>query len=71
MKLIRIQFLKPRTPSPESMRVTGLGDIVAKVATPIARALDLPCIDKETNKLRPESGCAKRQQALNEKFPIK
>lgn len=43
----------------------GLGDIVAAVATPIARALRLPCIDPATQQLRPESGCAKRKAALN------
>lgn len=44
---------------------TGLGDIVASVATPIARALHLPCIDPATQQLRPESGCAKRKAWLN------
>ncbi len=47
----------------------GLGDWVAGLATPIARALRLPCIDPATNQLRPESGCAKRQAALNKAFP--
>jgi len=42
-----------------------LGDTVARVATPIARALRLPCIDPATQHLRPESGCAKRKAALN------
>ena len=43
----------------------GLGDLVAAVATPLARALRLPCIDPATQQLRPESGCAKRKAALN------
>lgn len=43
----------------------GLGDAVAAVATPIARALHLPCIDPATKQLRPESGCAKRKARLN------
>lgn len=43
----------------------GLGDLVAAVATPIARALHLSCIDPATKQLRPESGCAKRKAALN------
>lgn len=43
----------------------GLGDLVASIATPIARAFRLPCIDPETKQLRPESGCAKRKAALN------
>lgn len=43
----------------------GLGDAVAAVATPIARALKLSCIDPATQQLRPDSGCAKRKAALN------
>lgn len=43
-----------------------LGDTIATVATPIARALKMDCIDPETNQLRPESPCAKRKQMLNE-----
>jgi|SRR5882724_11610538 len=42
-----------------------LGDAIASFATPIARGLGLPCIDPATNQLRPESGCAGRQNALN------
>lgn len=42
-----------------------LGDKVAAVATPTARVLRLDCIDPETKKLRPESGCAKRQRRWN------
>lgn len=43
----------------------GLGDIVASVATPIARALGADCIDKETNDLKPKSPCQKRKDELN------
>lgn len=43
-----------------------LGDGIATLATPIARSLHLPCIDPETNQLRPESVCNKRRQMLNE-----
>ena len=49
----------------------GLGDAVAAVATPIARAMGLPCIDPVTKQLKPESGCAKRKAALNKAFPFK
>ncbi len=42
-----------------------IGDKIASVATPIARALKLPCVDPETNQLRPESGCAKMRDNLN------
>src|SRR5215831_2381762 len=43
-----------------------LGDAISSIATPIARALNLPCIDPETNQLRPESGCNQARIALNE-----
>jgi hypothetical protein len=42
-----------------------LGDLVAKIATPIAKSLWLSCVDKETGKLKPTSGCAKRKERLN------
>lgn len=42
----------------------GLGDIVEIVAKPIARALNLPCLDGQGN-LKPGSGCAKRRDYLN------
>lgn len=41
------------------------GDLVAKVATPIARALKLDCIDQVKQELKPESPCAKRKAQLN------
>lgn len=43
----------------------GIGGKVAMVATPIARVLKLPCIDKRTGKLKPGSGCQKRIDYLN------
>lgn len=43
----------------------GLGDMVGTIATPIARGLNMGCIDKETNELRPDSPCAKRKKLLN------
>ncbi len=45
--------------------MTNLGNTIAAVATPIARALKMPCVDPETNQLRPESGCAKMRDNLN------
>ncbi len=42
-----------------------LGDAIATVATPIARALKMDCVDPETRQLRPESGCAKMRANLN------
>ena len=47
-------------------RKRGLGDVISSVATPIAATLGLPCVDPTTQKLRPESGCAKRKAALNQ-----
>jgi hypothetical protein len=37
----------------------GLGDKIALIATPIARALGSDCIDKTTGQLKPTSGCGK------------
>ncbi len=42
-----------------------LGDAISTIATPIARALKMDCIDPETQQLRPESGCAKMRNNLN------
>ncbi len=42
-----------------------LGNAISTIATPIARALKMDCIDPETNQLRPESGCAKMRANLN------
>lgn len=47
----------------------GLGDLVERVAKPIAKALRLPCLDENHN-LRPESPCAKRRDRLNKAFPF-
>ena len=35
------------------------------MATPIARYLELPCVDPETQQLRPESRCNQWRQGLN------
>ncbi len=43
-----------------------LGDKISSVATPIARALNLDCIDPQTNDLKSDSPCAQRKQMLNE-----
>jgi hypothetical protein len=42
-----------------------IGDMLATVATPIARYLELPCVDPETQQLRPESRCNQWRQGLN------
>jgi len=43
----------------------GLGDVIEAAIKPIARMLQLPCLDTE-GRLRPDSGCAKRRDTLNE-----
>ena len=43
----------------------GLGDLVSTLATPIARALNMDCIDPATKQLKPESDCAERKAWLN------
>ena len=45
----------------------GLGDIVAKVAQPIAKTIDSVA---KTN-LKSCGGCKKRQEKLNQLLPIK
>lgn len=50
--------------------IRGLGDVVEKLAHPIAVALKLPCLD-QTGTLKPESPCAKRRDALNRAVPFK
>jgi hypothetical protein len=59
-------LLDPKTMLP----IRGVGDIVERLAKPIARALNLPCLDKTTHALRPESPCAKRRDALNKLLPL-
>jgi hypothetical protein len=63
---LRATYRPASQPAPEPTRPRhGLGDLVAMVATPIARALRLPCIDPATKDLRPGSPCARRKAWLN------
>jgi len=55
---------------PQTSSITGLGDVIAKVATSIARALNMPCVDPQTKQLRPESPCSKRRAMLNKAVPF-
>ena len=50
---------------PVQRKRIGLGDIVGAVATPIARALGMDCVDKASGQLKPESPCAARKRMLN------
>jgi hypothetical protein len=51
--------------APKGVPPFGFGDAVAAIATPIARALHMPCIDPATGQLRPDSDCQKRKTSLN------
>lgn len=48
-----------------------LGDAISSGATPIARALQLGCIDPATQQLKPESRCNQWRLALNDWFKRK
>ncbi len=63
-------FVDHRNPWDRNVFMVRTGDAIASVATPIARAFGLPCIDPVTNKLRPESGCAKMRDNLNSGMSI-
>lgn len=54
---------------PAAGSIRGLGDVVEKIAHPIAKALHLPCVDPVKG-LRPDSPCAKRRDWLNKQFPL-
>lgn len=60
-----LDFACPKGYDEANLPIHGFGDAVAAVATPIARALKLPCIDPKTQQLRRESGCEKRRRWMN------
>jgi len=69
------QFQRPATPvaappPPAPGKMRGLGDLVHRVALPIARALGLNCVDKTTGQLKPDSRCQQRRNALNAAVPF-
>lgn len=47
----------------------GLGDLVERLAKPVAKALGLKCLDQHGN-LRPESRCGERKRRLNEAIRV-
>lgn len=53
-----------------SDKIRGLGDLVEKVAHPIAKALGLPCLDQQTQQLKKGSPCWQRRNALNKAVPF-
>lgn len=42
-----------------------LGDLIETIAKPVAKLLRLPCV-KPDSSLKPDSGCAKRRDKLNQ-----
>lgn len=64
-----MKILKIHRGGAEKPPLRGLGDVVERIAKPIARALNMPCLD-ENRQLRPESPCAKRRDAMNNMFPF-
>lgn len=57
----------PRAPARQARTSPrmGLGDMVEKIAKPIAVALKMPCLDEE-KRLKQGCGCAKRRDWLNQ-----
>ena len=49
----------------------GAGDLVQAGLDQIPLLSTLPCHDKATGDLKPESGCAKRRDLMNEFLPFK
>ena len=62
-KLSNSSFVCP-TGSWPSVDSALIGSLIERMAKPIAKAMKLSCID-ERGELKPESGCAKRRNALN------
>lgn len=52
-------------PGPAAKKL-GLGDLAEKAFHPIAVALRLPCLDKDTKQLKADSPCGKRRAQWNE-----
>jgi hypothetical protein len=78
---IRQQYAMPRKPCnlatlPKKIRpkkTLGVGDAIHKVAGPIGRAINWPCVkDDGTTDLKPGSPCDQMRQAANRiKLPFK
>jgi hypothetical protein len=60
---------EPDTPEPAKVvrkKITGIGDVVHKIAQPIAKSIDMVA----GTKIQQCGGCKKRREALNKAFPI-
>jgi hypothetical protein len=47
-------------------KITGIGDVVHKIAQPIAKSIDMVA----GTKIQQCGGCKKRREALNKAFPL-
>ena len=63
-RLVNGEWLIPDRDWDELTRPHGLGDTVERLVKPIAVAFKLNCLD-EYQRLKPDSGCAKRREKLN------
>jgi len=54
----------PRWDAVPAEKLVGLGDLVEKLAKPIARALNLRCLDDQDG-LKPDSPCGRRKALMN------
>ena len=62
--------IEPDTPEPAKVvrkKITGIGDVVHKIAQPIAKSIDMVA----GTKIQQCGGCKKRREALNKAFPLK
>ena len=60
---------EPDAPEPIEIvkkKITGIGDVVHKIAQPIAKSIDMVA----GTKIQQCGGCKKRREALNKAFPL-
>ena len=61
--------VEPDTPEPVEVvkkKITGIGDVVHRIAQPIAKSIDMVA----GTKIQQCGGCKKRREALNKAFPL-
>ena len=60
---------EPDAPEPVEVvkkKITGIGDVVHRIAQPIAKSIDMVA----GTKIQQCGGCKKRREALNKAFPL-
>jgi len=60
---------EPDAPEPVEVvkkKINGIGDVVHKIAQPIAKSIDMVA----GTKIQQCGGCKKRREALNKAFPL-